>query len=93
VLVNVLADPASLLPAWRRHMQASHMSWYTTRTRDLAPVCDEGAVVIPTSWFAAAAQNADPSRHRDLDRCTHYSNADSGDPISVRELAINFGEP
>ena len=28
-------------------------------------------MVIPTSWFSAAAQNADPSRGRYLDRCTH----------------------
>src|SRR5271170_3739012 len=39
--------------------------------RDLAPGCDEGAVVIPTSSFSTAAQNADPSHHRYLDRCTH----------------------
>ena len=28
-------------------------------------------MVIPTTWFSAAAQNADPSRYRYLDRCTH----------------------
>src|ERR1700756_5323294 len=39
--------------------------------RDLAPGCDEGAMVVPTSLFSTAAQNADPSHHRYLDRCTH----------------------
>ena len=28
-------------------------------------------MVVPTSLFSTAAQNADPSHHRYLDRCTH----------------------
>jgi integrase len=32
-------------------------------------------MVVPTILFSTAAQNADPSHHRYLDRCTHYTPA------------------
>src|SRR5580700_410089 len=55
--------------------------------RDLAPGCDEGAMVVPTSLFSTAAQNADPSHHRYLDRCTHCTPATRRPPQSTSEPA------
>jgi hypothetical protein len=34
-------------------------------------------MVVPTSLFSAAAQNADPSHHRYLDRCASLYSTDS----------------